>query len=75
MATHVVKGDDGETVYLNDAEYKRYKSRKSCLGCLTVIIFVIFILIMSSSRDKQEKARNEATQENPPVQFTEDSNS
>ena len=46
MATHAIKGDDGETVYLSDAEYKQYKSRRRRLGCLAWTIFVIVSLVI-----------------------------
>ena len=61
MATHAIKGDDGETVYLSDAEYKQYKSRRKRLGCLAWTIFVIVCLVIGylKSKEDENKGREE----------------
>lgn len=70
MATHVVKGKDGERVYLNDAEYKQYKARQKRKGCLSTITFLIFILILCYLKVKSSEWQE--TKEEPPIQFTEE---
>lgn len=70
MATHVVKGKDGERVYLNDAEYKQYKARQKRKGRLSTIIFLIFILILCYLKVKSSEWQE--TKEEPPIQFTEE---
>lgn len=56
MATHVVKGRDGETVYLNDAEYKKYKREQSTNGCIVgIVVIIIAVWVALSGRSKPEK--------------------
>ena len=56
MATHVVRGNDGEPVYLNDAEYKKYKSDQFNYGCLVIIVAVIIaVWVALSGRSKSNE--------------------
>ena len=73
MATHVVKGKDGERVYLSDAEYKQYKARQKRKGCLTSIIGLIFVLLLCYLKVKSSEEHT-ATEE-PPVQVIEETTS
>ena len=73
MATHVVKGKDGERVYLNDAEYKQYKTRQKRKGCLMSIISLIIIILLCYLKVKSSEWN--ATKEEPPAQLTEEATS
>lgn len=66
MAVHVVKGNDGERVYLNDEEYKKYKNDRFKNGCLVIIIVIIIaVWVALSDRHKSDGKDNLHDDEQP----------